>query len=266
MKNKIGLIALMALALTGCNHDLGDYVEQKVDLHVDAVSQQSGDLVAHGGIRFVHTSWFTSSRTVCDTDVCGRREETRCHVENRCHPSDEVCTGEGAHRVCRSRSGEGRRVCENVNVCAPVSVPVYCQVNCRQEPVMDSVDSVTISPVTVRLHAEDGSVLNRKDIRELQLGIQTNSEFQAQMADPSRRPKELHDLMDQLDHQDRTLLLLKANNLKLLPSASLLTLPEGFRPGDAATLDVSVERAGGKNALSIVGSPAALPALHTSSN
>jgi hypothetical protein len=287
MKTKKFRAALaLACLLSACDPNVEKLLNPYVEDAVKVRAESAGQTVLKGAIPFKHTEYFTSYRQVCDREVCGYEREQRCYTREHCTGStpschtvchnvpDTVCRTDSngqehcsttTRRECSESCSGGGRVCTPYTDCDWVTVPRYCDVNCRQVPYQDSRTYDRSSQVTVTVKGT-GSVPNGK-ILGFTLGVHTNNAYQGLFNAQVQKPKEIQELLKTLSPQDKTLLLLKSEGYQLVGGQRFLELAPDFKAGDPVSIEVNVEPASNaSNKLSGLGSGTAFPALHTSGN
>ena len=233
-------LATAAVAASGCNKPLEDYVSETVKLTRSSEVAANGSTVFTGRLDFETKYTSTEYRQVCDTYVCGETHDTVCHDVPRCGIVNgrEVC--EGSHRECYDTSS-----------------PVYCETNCRMEPYT-AVNTIRHrSPVTATISGADAS-----KIETLWLGVATNDRFQNALKDLSRLSDKERPLFESLRSDHVNLLVLEGKGVKLARDQDFLKISEHFSPGEEIRLEVTVEaNSGGDSVKSAIGTAKRLPPL-----
>jgi hypothetical protein len=273
----LGLALLSVCSLfSACNNNdpLKDFVEQDVKLDVKAAGSQ---VLGTGKLNFTEVSYSTSYRTVCDHYECGGYE-TRCYGGGTyCSGGHQVCsggrqvctpvrrcTGSGCttDSVCHTESGgchtEGQYCRTEPRDCRNEYVSRTCSTNCRNEPYQIRHETKIPSAVTVTLKG----VADAGAVQGLHLGVKSGSRFIQAFENASMRPKGYEYLWNGLASTDKTLLVSASKGVKLSAGQTFLTLPSGFKPGDAVNVEALFEPSGSQDAqVSAVGTSVDFPAL-----
>ncbi|HUP55921.1 MAG TPA: hypothetical protein VM598_00610 [Bdellovibrionota bacterium] len=132
---------------------------------------------------------------------------------------------------------------------------------CRQE---QQEEEERRTPVRSRIEASIFGQADLSGLIDLKLGVRTTSGFVEAFDEPSRRPDGFGHLWEALTREDRTLIMLRARGLRLVPGQQFMALPREFRRGDTVRLEIAVEPAVGENdaeILSVAGSTESFPKL-----
>ncbi len=151
-----------------------------------------------------------------------------------------------------------RESCWTEQDCEQVLVPVYCEVNCRNEEV-DATETLPFqSPVSVIFEGIPAADAGK--ISSAALGIETSDAFQVAVQNPAVRPKELRAIFDSFKTTDQMLVTVYAKGY-LLKGEPQLEISDTFKPGDPIVIRVQMQKVGKGSMASAIATDKKLPLL-----